>query len=355
VKRLAAFTLVELLVVMAIIAILAGLLLPALASARERGRKATCASNLGQIGKSLAMYLTGYDEYYPSYANYGADSPAVDPYFKDSPRKVQEYQTRANSPRLASRNMVLAYSSGRDASKLTHDPANPRPNFIANGLGIMVKKKHLPDGGVLMCPSLGGKTLTYYGAGSTVEGYEHRSDLWKLLRGRSHTQGIEQGDGTWLKEHAGSEEAVALLGSFSYRLQPWVFGSYDSGTDTWTAAGAGDRRTVENTRPRVRAYYLCPPFKSRKQLGLRAVASDSFDHGKSKWTKGFAASHHTTGYNVLYGDSHVSWYYDGKETIVKWTWSGTLNRHIYNDLTISGPESQEVWHVFDQAADVDAD
>ena len=53
-----AFSLVELLVAIAIIVVLAALLLPALAATRQRARKANCVSNLHQIGIALQTYLT---------------------------------------------------------------------------------------------------------------------------------------------------------------------------------------------------------------------------------------------------------------------------------------------------------
>ena len=61
-RRHGAFTLVELLCVVAIIALLTAILLPVFAQARESARQTACASNMRQIGLAMRLYLTDADE-----------------------------------------------------------------------------------------------------------------------------------------------------------------------------------------------------------------------------------------------------------------------------------------------------
>ncbi len=56
------FTLIELLVVIGIIAILAAILFPVFAQAREKARQTACMSNLRQVGLATLQYAQDYDE-----------------------------------------------------------------------------------------------------------------------------------------------------------------------------------------------------------------------------------------------------------------------------------------------------
>ena len=59
------FTLIEILVVIAIIAILAAILFPVFARARENARRTACLSNLKQLGLGVQQYIQDYDSRYP--------------------------------------------------------------------------------------------------------------------------------------------------------------------------------------------------------------------------------------------------------------------------------------------------
>jgi prepilin-type N-terminal cleavage/methylation domain-containing protein len=59
------FTLVELLTVMAVVAVLAALLLPALGAARAKARQTSCLSNVHQIGIAVMSYVSEYRDHLP--------------------------------------------------------------------------------------------------------------------------------------------------------------------------------------------------------------------------------------------------------------------------------------------------
>jgi prepilin-type N-terminal cleavage/methylation domain-containing protein/prepilin-type processing-associated H-X9-DG protein len=96
-----AFTLIELLVVIAIIAILAAILFPVFARARENARRASCQSNLKQIGIGIMQYVQDYDERVPARWNTGGGGTSywmsvIYPYIKS-----KQVYTCPSAPKVA--------------------------------------------------------------------------------------------------------------------------------------------------------------------------------------------------------------------------------------------------------------
>ena len=72
------FTLVELLVVVAIIALLVSILLPSLGKAKEQTRMVVCMTNLKGLGVSFFQYTTKNNYWYPMASGYGGVKPVWD-------------------------------------------------------------------------------------------------------------------------------------------------------------------------------------------------------------------------------------------------------------------------------------
>jgi prepilin-type N-terminal cleavage/methylation domain-containing protein len=91
------FTLIELLVVIAIIAILAAILFPVFATAREKARQTTCASNEKQIGLGMIQYAQDYDEMFPMAYNANCGSGTTNWPFEIGPYVLKSQLNVANN------------------------------------------------------------------------------------------------------------------------------------------------------------------------------------------------------------------------------------------------------------------
>ncbi len=140
-----AFTLVELLVVVAIIALLVAILLPALEKARYAARLAICKSNLRQIAISLTLYATDSNDWYPHITKYYAGHLLVNT--DTSP---------LNFPMLAA---YMGYSDGTDAHSVDarYNPIMRCPQALANVPGSVKPSR---------CYSFFNNTLTAQGTNS---------------------------------------------------------------------------------------------------------------------------------------------------------------------------------------------
>ncbi len=136
------FTLIELLVVIAIISILAAILFPVFARARENTRRASCQSNLKQIGMAFIQYSQDYDERMPAsfhtypgpgmytYPNGTPSTASARPWFSmiyDYLKNYQVYSCPSASP-------GLRYDGGYEITTFPYSYNYYSP--VLSGLGL---------------------------------------------------------------------------------------------------------------------------------------------------------------------------------------------------------------------------
>jgi len=345
-RLLSAFTLIELLVVVAIIAILAAMLLPALSAAREKARRASCMSNLNQIGKTLESYCGDYGQYLPSWPGYTMVNAAGEDGKGSGPVTDRQGNTchmwlapNTNSPAITENGWrsrtayecsvkidMIAWGfndqQGVGGASSEGDGAAGRLNVVPVGLGMLLDSGYLggPEGDlpIVHCPSMKDagslvQNQMLYACGMFSWRASSRQDaavrsgllLKNWITGGSNPsargpntrftiKGVKYGNWSWiggLNSPGSLSYHRAAFSSYAYRNLP----SNGFGRDQPSSVMGGmnyNGTPRPQTRPQIapdwrgKAWY--PLFKTQRLLGSRAIVSDTFyktGKGDKGWEK----------------------------------------------------------------------
>lgn len=170
-KRKKGFTLVELLVVIAVIALLMAILLPALSKAKEQARRAICGANLKQVGVAMAGYVADTD-LLPWYA--GRDPTYSGPFYSDTP-------SDEGTP-----HPYVAYRCNHNNNDTTYQdtssncPCGFARRPIPMRLGCLYARRYIGDGKVFYCPSNVDRDYQYKSYTNPDPAYGGLSSEWGM-------------------------------------------------------------------------------------------------------------------------------------------------------------------------------
>ncbi len=324
-RRPGGFTLIEILVVIAVIAILVGLLLPAVQQARDAARRAQCVNHLKQIGLAMHAYQARQGVF-----------PPIDPVSNPKAPPIEQYANHGYSP-LARMLGELEQPALYAGINFDFEPTLPD----ALSVNLTVMKTGISN---FLCPSDGPPPVEGYGRVNyrfsvgptniaTLQSREqgpfctfHTLGPADFRDGLSNTVGTSerlQGDWTDGTFHRGGDYRLVDLGPEPYGAADRdsarcredgpgiVFGDESRGGESWFLTGVGFTSYDHINPPNA-------PGDCVFERALEIVFKRAHAYGVIA-----ATSHHPGGVNVGMMDGSVRFVKDG---VAKATWRALATR-----------------------------
>jgi prepilin-type processing-associated H-X9-DG protein/prepilin-type N-terminal cleavage/methylation domain-containing protein len=328
--RTSAFTLVELLVVVAIIALLVGILLPALARARAQAQEVQCMSNMRQWGMGLQMYVdqnkgqlpqkgpggtnTSTDSFGPANNILGVNDPSL--WFNAIPVFVNQKGYYD----------MLVYAQGFGTALQNGHPGPPVPLPHAGDNSIYICPTQMPVGSddlVSAASAAGSGDLlstdsNYFSLnGPNVSTLTpHGVDSYGVLQNGANkpsTAFYWAGTYVWNSKLTSNVQAAAS-NSESGNTNPAIKMSSLQPTSEVVVMTEMMTNYGEYKDPSVLGYYNDPRYKTnfpgnggiQDPLNSAGLYGNNVGQMKACWTR--FTTRHNHGGNLLFADGHVAWF-----------------------------------------------
>jgi len=323
-KSRKAFTLIELLVVMVIISLLVGLLLPALARAKEEARKTQCRSNMRQIGMATIMYAGDNGGWTPEQAGW-LHNDVNAPMQMRRPFDSQKGTIYgfANAGREFTGEMLTGQPQGWQSTPM--QPSRPVGNGLLFSCGYLTKQ----GAGILYCPSNNSANQVKENRNDKYFRYDDDEPFWtslgRVMRSDNDSLGDVGSLDTSKRCYEGNGSKIfagycRVISNYSLRQMK----QYSNYYPFWRPKGDG----------RVYIYHA-PTALKLDEIGQAGLMSDSLDYwvgssllaalgdppaGKPlRYEKAhsYVVANHDSSWNVLFADGSIKTYSDGSKSVYR--------------------------------------
>jgi len=370
------FTLIELLVVMVIIALLVGLLLPALARAKEEARKTQCRSNLRQIGLGILMYAGDNGGYFP--CTYGA--AVFNKYDGDGRDDLNYpwYNFAATAPQEIGGSFYVMYGTSMNsvcAPKAWSWHGSPASPGGGTGIGLLWTGGYLTSKGaqILYCPSNNSCRRIKENKRDKYQRYDADEPFWTSQGKVTRADGDGLGDSTrWATPHHDCGDGTITGG---YGSQGPVNGKYCNVLSNYSIRWTSPSWCT--TFQMIGRFNRIFPSYKLEEAGATAMVADTIDwigtdvpspagssspKDRERLTsvkQNRLITNHDSSYNLLFSDGSVKTYGDGSNNVLMnladcrylWNyngWSGEATLSYGDSYSATDPYNWEYYNPADK-------